>query len=105
VLIRWWPRARRGVTYQARGEGFTLALHRDQHIVLTWDGAERAFFNPELIQPAYRGDIYEARDGETSLRVEIRSGPCPDAQSGETWSANVTVALNHETRSGCGRSL
>lgn len=94
-----------GVRYQARGEGFTLALYRDEHITLTWDGQERAFFNPQTIMPAYRGEIYEARDGDTSLRVEIRSGHCPDAERGETWSANVSVALNDQTRRGCGRGL
>lgn len=95
-----------GVRYQARGEGFTLALYRDDHITVIWGAdAERAFFNPALIQPAYRGEIFEARDGEAALRVEIRNGPCPDAQSGETWSAHVSVQLNGETRRGCGRPL
>lgn len=94
-----------GVRYEARGEGFTLALYRDDHITLTWDGQERAFFDPETILPAYRGEIYEARDGDAALRVEIRSAPCPDAQSGETWSAHVSVQLNGETRRGCGRAL
>jgi hypothetical protein len=94
-----------GVVYQGRGEGFTLALHRDRHIAFTWGEAEHAFFNPTLVQPAYRGEIYEAIDGARTLRVEIRNGPCLDAESGETWSATVSVQLDGEIRRGCGRGL
>ena len=94
-----------GVMFEARGEGFTLARFRDQHFLVRWDGRERAFFDPTPETPAYRGEIFNAQDSDGRLRVEIRTGPCPDAQSGETWSAHVLVRLDDETRRGCGRPL
>jgi hypothetical protein len=85
---------------------FVLHIYRDERITLAWDhGAHQETFpKPEPVLPRWHGEIYETRNERHALRVEIRrSRPCIDGA--ERLEATVTVVIDGEERTGCGRSL
>jgi hypothetical protein len=97
-----------GVVFRALGDGpdFVLHIFRGDRIFLAWDyGAnQQSFPKPEPILPAWNGEIYETQNEAHTLRVEIRRLACVDV-NGQTLPARVTVVIDGEERTGCGRDL
>lgn len=99
-----------GVVFRAQGASpdFVLHLYRDNRISISWDqGAQQQHYPAsEPILPAYRGRVFETRNERSSLRVEIRDGPCRDQALGpQVFSATVVVQIDGAERRGCGRDL
>jgi hypothetical protein len=99
-----------GVVFRAQGANpdFVLHLYRDDRIFVSWDqGARQEHFPAsEPILPAYRGRVFETRNEHSTLRVDIRDGPCRDEALGpQVFSATVIVWIDGVERRGCGRDL
>lgn len=99
-----------GVVFRAESASpdFVLHLYRDNRILVTWDaGAHQELFPAsEPLLPAWAGEIYETRNERYQLRVEVRHGPCRNAAFGDAvLPRTVTIFINNEERSGCGRAL
>jgi hypothetical protein len=97
-----------GVVFRAEGANFVLHLYRDNRIFVIWDAGahQERFPASEPLLPAWAGEIYETRNERYQLRVEVRHAPCRDAAFGDAVLPRaVTVFIDNEERSGCGRAL
>ncbi len=106
-----WEHAKlNGVSFRAVGNepGWHLEITMQERIVLVTDyGESRLEFavpEPETDQRA-RTTTYRVQDGEHDLTILIEGRPCQDTMSGEEFESAVTVILNEQTLSGCGRAL
>ncbi|MFH1724437.1 MAG: MliC family protein [Elusimicrobiota bacterium] len=87
--------------------GWTLEIGHGSILLVTDYGATRMEF--PLLKPREDRErlmtVYLTGDGENSLEVTLRAGPCRDSMSGRRFGAAVALALNGERLTGCGQAL
>ncbi|MEZ5960591.1 MAG: hypothetical protein R3C30_09230 [Hyphomonadaceae bacterium] len=94
------------IGYHASGfdPDFTLQFVGADIIRLVWnDSRDRADFpRPAPILPAWNGEIYNTRNTDHTLRIEIRHVPCRSSAQASARSDSVVVTIDGRRLQGCG---
>jgi putative lipoprotein len=106
-----WEEARlRGVDFRALGNepGWQLEIENGRRMVLVTDGGANQLSTaapPPAVDAARRQWTYRAGADGREVEVVVQQAPCADAMSGEPFPYRVTVTLDGDSLTGCGRVL
>jgi uncharacterized membrane protein len=104
----WHAAKLRGVAFRAVGQepGWLLEMTTGDKILLVTDTGqtinEYPYVEPEVFQ-IQRKTVFSVKPGE--LMVTIEGVKCSDTMSGEKFEVSVSLVLNGNQLSGCGRAL
>lgn len=99
-----------GMDFRAVGNepGWILELSARDSILFATDYGRRTFRfetpQPEA-DPESGKTLYRLNQGGETFMVIIEHRPCQDSMSGQTFEFQVTVILNEQTWTGCGKAL
>ena len=88
--------------------GWILELSARDSIMFATDYGRRTFrFETPLpdIDPESGKTVYRLNQGGDTFMVIVESRPCQDSMSGKTFEFQVTVILNEQKWTGCGKKL
>lgn len=111
-----WEEARlRGVDFRAVGQepGWSLEIDETRSIVFSTahDSSRHVFpaakpkVDPDTSTATYESDTAGSHPPGRRIRVAVEARECRDTMSGETFPASVTVSIDGQTYTGCGRAL
>lgn len=106
-----WESAKlNGVDFRAVGNepGWFLEIRNSRSITLVSNYGEDTyrFAAPQPVVDQQKGTtVYHARNAGHELTVMLRSGPCRDSMSGESFETSVELQLDGQVLRGCGRAL
>jgi len=105
-----WQAARiRGVDFRALGQepGWILEITNDRQLkyVGQYGGDSLSAPLPEPEKSGAGGRRYRLNTSSRNLTIDIEQTPCKDAMSGFSFPATVTVTIDGERYSGCGKAL
>jgi len=106
-----WEHAKlNGVDFRALGNepGWYMEISNRQDILLVTDYGQRTYhfpFSNIKQEPDKRTTLYSASSNDDRIEVVVRGDSCRDSMSGESFSATVTVVVNNQRYTGCGRAL
>ncbi len=105
-----WLEARdRGVTFRALGQepGWTLEIGPDRMVLVAQYGEMRVktSLDEPSFNPRERTTTWRGKSTGHALTATVKERPCTDTMSGEAFDYSVTVTLDWQTWSGCGRKL
>lgn len=105
-----WEKARLlGIEFRALGQepGWILDIHPVRWIRYIGDYGETRLLMPPVdpVRDSAGTRTYRAEKGSHTLTAVIREEPCRDAMSGRPFSHTVTITVNGQELSGCGRRL
>jgi putative lipoprotein len=103
--VPWADAARRGAIFRALGNepSWNLEVHRDQLVLVTDLGTERAEF--PYADPVVAGPRTTYRSAGGELVVVVERQACVDTMSGDGFEASATLTVPGGTLRGCGRFL
>lgn len=105
-----WEKARLlGIEFRALGQepGWILDIHPARWIRYIGDYGETRLLMPPVdpVRDSAGTRTYRAETASHTLTAVIREEPCRDAMSGRPFSHTVTITVNGQELSGCGRRL
>ena len=106
-----WEHAKlNGVDFRAVGNepGWTMEISNKQDLLLVTDYGQQTYrFSSAIMKTELHGrtTIYNAKNDNDMVEIVIRGKPCRDSMSGEAFSTTVSVLLNNNQYTGCGRPL